>query len=78
MVGCPQGMAKINSLFSDDAVLTHSAKDGLKEWFGGRVFNPADSSANRQSKMAKIEDGLKCSRMLALCQELEGFPLRKE
>ncbi|MBE0545493.1 MAG: toll/interleukin-1 receptor domain-containing protein [Verrucomicrobia bacterium] len=67
--------------FQYDVFLSHSAKDkavvrplaerlqadGLKVWFDEWVLKPGDSI------LAKIEEGLEHSRMLALCMSANAF-----
>ena len=63
--------------FQFDVFLSHSAKDkavvrplaerlradGVKVWFDEWVLKPGDSIEKHQSKTAKIEEGLECSRL---------------
>src|ERR1035437_6351654 len=68
-------------VFQHDVFLSHSAKDkavvrplaerlrkdGLKVWFGEWVLRPGDSI------LAKIEEGLECSRVLVFCMSANAF-----
>ena len=47
--------------------------DGGKVWFDEWVLQPGDSIEKNQSKTAKIEEGLKHSRVQVLCMSAHAF-----